>query len=40
MKFYYLLHPRPIVIIGSGSIKNNEVNFMACSAQFQKNVKL
>ncbi len=31
MKFYYLLHPRPVVIIGSGSIKNNEINFMACS---------
>ena len=31
MKFYYLLHPRPVVIIGSGSVKNNEINFMAAS---------
>jgi len=31
MKFYYLLHPRPVAAIGSGSIKNNEINFMASS---------
>jgi len=30
-KFYYLLHPRPVYVIGSGSIKNNEINFMAAS---------
>uniref|UniRef100_A0A7V5XI07 Flavin reductase family protein n=1 Tax=Thermodesulfobacterium geofontis TaxID=1295609 RepID=A0A7V5XI07_9BACT len=31
MKFYRTLHPRPVVIIGSGNVKNNETNFMACS---------
>lgn len=30
-KFYYLLHPRPVYIIGSGSIDNKEINFMAAS---------
>lgn len=30
-KFYYLLHPRPAYVIGSGSVKNNEINFMAAS---------
>jgi len=31
MKFYYLLHPRPVVIVGSGSVTKNEINFMASS---------
>ena len=31
MKFYRTLHPRPVVIIGSGNIEEGEVNFMACS---------
>lgn len=30
-KYYRLLHPRPVYVIGSGSIKNNEINFMAAS---------
>ncbi|MEM5829952.1 MAG: flavin reductase family protein [Candidatus Aenigmatarchaeota archaeon] len=30
-KFYYLLHPRPVYVIGSGSFNNNEINFMAAS---------
>ncbi|MEM1895809.1 MAG: flavin reductase family protein [Nanopusillaceae archaeon] len=29
MKFYYILYPRPVVIVGSGSIKNNKINFMS-----------
>ncbi|MEM1688054.1 MAG: flavin reductase family protein [Nanopusillaceae archaeon] len=29
MKFYYLLYPRPVVIIGSGSVKDNKINFMS-----------
>lgn len=31
MKFYRTLHPRPVVVIGSGNVKQNKVNFMACS---------
>jgi len=31
MKFYYLLHPRPVIVIGSGSMKNNEINLMTAS---------
>jgi flavin reductase (DIM6/NTAB) family NADH-FMN oxidoreductase RutF len=31
MKFYRTLHPRPVVIIGSGNVERGEVNFMACS---------
>ncbi|MFH7880996.1 MAG: flavin reductase family protein [Candidatus Aenigmatarchaeota archaeon] len=31
MKFYYVLHPRPVVVIGSGSVNRNEINFFACS---------
>ncbi len=31
MKFYRTLHPRPVVIIGSGDVEKGEVNFMACS---------
>lgn len=31
MKFYYILHPRPVVIIGSGSFNENKINFMAAS---------
>lgn len=31
IKFYRLLHPRPVYIIGSGSVDNNEINFMAAS---------
>ncbi|MEM5824667.1 MAG: flavin reductase family protein [Candidatus Aenigmatarchaeota archaeon] len=30
-KFYYILHPRPVYVIGSGSVRNNEINFMAAS---------
>jgi flavin reductase (DIM6/NTAB) family NADH-FMN oxidoreductase RutF len=30
-KFYYILHPRPAYAIGSGSMNNNEINFMAAS---------
>jgi len=30
-KFYRTLHPRPVVLIGSGSVKAGEINFMACS---------
>ncbi|MEM5828001.1 MAG: flavin reductase family protein [Candidatus Aenigmatarchaeota archaeon] len=30
-KFYYLLHPRPVYVIGSGSVNNNEINFMSAS---------
>jgi len=30
-KFYRTLHPRPVVLIGSGSVKAVEINFMACS---------
>lgn len=30
-KYYRLLHPRPVYIIGSGSFDNNEINFMAAS---------
>jgi hypothetical protein len=29
-KFYRTLHPRPVVLIGSGSVKAGEINFMAC----------
>ncbi|RDD52361.1 flavin reductase family protein [Nanoarchaeota archaeon NZ13-N] len=31
MKFYYLLHPRPVVAVGSGSIKVGEINFATVS---------
>jgi len=31
MKFYYLLHPRPVIAIGSGSVKSNEINFIPVS---------
>jgi len=31
MKFYRTLHPRPVVVIGSGNVEKEEVNFMACS---------
>ncbi|BFI73591.1 flavin reductase [Nanoarchaeota archaeon] len=30
-KFYYILHPRPAYAIGSGSMDNNEINFMSAS---------
>lgn len=30
-KYYRLLHPRPAYVIGSGSIKSEEINFMAAS---------
>ncbi|MFZ8832264.1 MAG: hypothetical protein ACO2OY_08990 [Thermodesulfobacteriaceae bacterium] len=29
--FYRTLHPRPVVLIGSGSVKAWETNFRACS---------
>ena len=31
MKFYRALHPRPVVIIGSGDIEKGTINFMACA---------
>jgi len=31
MKFYRTLHPRPVVVIGSGEVEKGEINFMACA---------
>ncbi|MEM5831766.1 MAG: flavin reductase family protein [Candidatus Aenigmatarchaeota archaeon] len=28
-KFYYILYPRNVYVIGVGSVKNNEINFMS-----------
>lgn len=30
-KFYYILHPRASYVVGSGSVKNEEINFMTAS---------
>ncbi len=31
MKFYRTLHPRPVVVIGSGDTEKGKINFMACA---------
>lgn len=31
MKFYRILHPRPVVVVGSGDLEKEKINFMACA---------